>query len=137
MATIRELFDLSGRVSVVTGGSAGLGLQMAHGLGEAGSNLVICSRNVARCEEAATELRKLGVDVLAAACDVSKEGEVERLKDRVIDRFGRVDVLVNNAGRAWFAPPEEMPLDRWQYVIDLNVTGTFLCSQIFGREMIK
>jgi gluconate 5-dehydrogenase len=136
MARVQDLFDLSGRVSVVTGGSAGLGLQMAHGLAEAGSHIVICSRNAERCEQAAPELRAHGVDVLTAGCDVSKADEVEQLKDRVMERFGRVDVLVNNAGRAWFAPPEEMPLDKWQYVIDLNVTGVFLCSQIFGREMI-
>jgi NAD(P)-dependent dehydrogenase (short-subunit alcohol dehydrogenase family) len=137
MATIRELFDLTGRVSVITGGSAGLGLQMARGLAEAGSRLVICSRNAAHCEEAAAGLGTLGVDVLASGCDVSKADEVERLRNEVMTRFGRVDVLINNAGRTWFAAPEEMPLDKWQYVIDLNVTGTFLCSQIFGREMIR
>lgn len=137
MATIRELFDLTGRVSIITGGSAGLGLQMARGLAEAGSHLVICSRNAERCEEAAAGLRKLGVEVLASGCDVSKPDEVERLKNDVMTRFSRVDVLINNAGRAWFAAPEDMPLDKWQYVIDLNVTGTFLCSQIFGREMIR
>ncbi|OGA46456.1 MAG: gluconate 5-dehydrogenase [Betaproteobacteria bacterium RIFCSPLOWO2_12_FULL_62_58] len=137
MATIRELFDLTGRVSVITGGSAGLGLQMARGLAEAGSHIVICARNAERCEQAAEGLRAIGVEVLAAGCDVSQLNEVEHLKDEVMARFGRVDVLINNAGRAWFAAPEEMPLDRWQYVIDLNVTGTFLCSQIFGREMIR
>jgi gluconate 5-dehydrogenase len=137
MATIQQLFDLTGRVSVITGGSAGLGLQMARGLAEAGSRIVICSRNVERCEQAASELGTIGVEVFATGCDVSRPDDIERLKDKVMERFGRVDVLVNNAGRAWFAPPEEMPLDRWQGVIDLNVTGTFLCSQIFGREMIK
>lgn len=137
MATVQQLFELTGRVSVVTGGSAGLGLQMATGLAEAGSHLVICSRDAGRCEEAAAQLRKLGVEVLASGCDVSKQADVERLKDEVMARFGRVDVLINNAGRAWFAAPEDMPLDKWQYVIDLNVTGTFLCSQVFGREMIR
>ncbi|OGA54374.1 MAG: gluconate 5-dehydrogenase [Betaproteobacteria bacterium RIFCSPLOWO2_12_FULL_62_13] len=137
MATIKQLFDLSGRVSIITGGSAGLGLQMATGLAEAGSNLVICSRNRERCEQAARILRAIGPEVLATACDVSKPDQVERLKDEVLSRFGRVDVLINNAGRTWWASPEETPLDKWQYVIDLNVTGTFLCSQIFGRQMIK
>jgi gluconate 5-dehydrogenase len=137
MATIRQLFDLTGRVSIVTGGSAGLGLQMAKGLAEAGSRLVICSRNAERCEEAAVGLRKVGADVLAVGCDVSKPEEIERLKNDVMSRFGRVDVLVNNAGRTWMAAPEDTPLDKWQYVIDLNITGTFLCSQIFGREMIR
>src|SRR5512147_775207 len=137
MASIKQLFDLTGRVSVITGGSAGLGLQMATGLAEAGSDLVICSRKMERCEQAAATLRGLGIDVLAVECDVSKADQVERLKNETLSRFGRVDVLINNAGRTWWASPEETPLDKWQYVIDLNITGTFICSQIFGREMIK
>lgn len=134
---IRELFDLTGRVSVVTGGSAGLGLQMAKGLAEAGSRLVICSRDAERCEQAAAELREVGAEVLASGCDVSKPEQVERLKGEVMARFGRVDVLVNNAGRTWMAAPEDTPLDKWRYVIDLNVTGAFVCAQVFGREMIR
>lgn len=137
MATVGELFDLTGRVSVVTGGSAGLGLQMATALAEAGSNIAICSRNREHCEAAAEELRKHGTEVLAVACDVSRAAEIEAFKDTVVERFGCVDVLVNNAGRTWWAAPEDTPLERWQHVIDLNVTGTFLCSQIFGRVMIR
>jgi len=137
MATLQQLFDLRGRVSVVTGGTAGLGLQMATGLAEAGSNVVICSRKREHCEQAAGQLRALGTDVLAVECDVTRAEQIEALKDQVMGRFGRVDVLVNNAGRTWWSAPEETPLDRWQYVIDLNVTGTFLCAQIFGRVMIK
>lgn len=109
---------------------------MATGLGEAGSNLVICSRDADRCREAEGQLAALGVEVFAHACDVSKPDEVQRLRDAVVGRFGRLDVLVNNAGRTWWASPEEMPLDRWQSVMDLNVTGTFICSQTFGRLMI-
>lgn len=137
MATIQQLFSLHGRVSVVTGGSAGLGLQVAHGLAEAGSAVVICSRDIERCEQAVERLRGHGVAVLAVACDVSKPDQVEQLKDTVLARLGRVDILVNNAGRAWFSSPEDTPLDRWQYVIDLNITGTFVCAQVFGREMIR
>lgn len=137
MTAVLKLFDLSGRTAVVTGGSAGLGLQMAMGLAEAGANIVICSRSLERCEEAGKAVRETGVDVLTYGCDVSKAEQVEALKDAVLARFGRVDILVNNAGRTWWAPAEDMPLDKWQYVVDLNVTGTFLCAQIFGREMIK
>lgn len=137
MASVANLFDLGGRVSVITGGTAGLGLQMATALAEAGSSLVICSRKAENCEQAAAQLRKAGADVFAVACDVSKAADIEALKDQALKRYGRVDVLVNNAGRTWWASPEDIPLDRWQYVIDLNVTGTFLCSQIFGRVMIK
>jgi gluconate 5-dehydrogenase len=137
MATVQQLFDLKGRVSVVTGGSTGLGLQIARGLAEAGSNVVLCARHLEKCEEAAREIRRLGVEALAVACDVTKPEQVETLKERALAAFGRLDVLVNNAGRAWVAPAEEMPLERWQEMFDLNSTAPFICSQIMGREMIK
>lgn len=137
MATIRELMNLEGRVAVVTGGATGLGLQMATGLAEAGSNVVICSRKLENCEQAAVELEKLGVKALAVGCDVTNQAEVEAMRDAVLKSFGRVDVLVNNAGRAWAAPPEETPLERWQQVFDLNITAPFLCAQALGREMIR
>lgn len=136
MATVQELLSLDGRVSVVTGGSAGLGLQMATALAEAGSSLVICGRKLGACEDAAHELDKIGVDVLPVRCDIGIPEDIDELRQAAAARFGRVDVLVNNAGRAWFTLPEEMPLDRWRQVLDVNVTGTFLCSQHFGRMMI-
>ena len=137
MATVRELLSLEGRVSVVTGGATGLGLQMATALAEAGSNLVICSRKLENCEQAADGLEKLGVRALALACDVARVDQVGAMKDAVMRKFGRVDVLVNNAGRAWVAPPEETPIERWQQVFDLNITAPFICAQVLGREMIK
>ena len=137
MATIKDLFDLGGRVSVVTGGATGIGLQMATALAEAGSNIVICSRKLENCEQAALGIEKLGVNALAVGCDVTKPDQVEAMKDATLAKFGRVDVLINNAGRAWVAPPEELPLERWQQVFDLNVTEPFLCAQALGREMIK
>ena len=138
MANVKELMSLDGRVSVVTGGATGIGLRMALGLAEAGSKVVIASRKIEACEQAAGEIeRATGMQALAVACDVTKADQVEAMKNAVLERFGRVDVLVNNAGRAWVAPPEEMPLDRWQQVFDLNITGPFLCCQALGREMIK
>jgi len=134
---VKQLMNLDGRVSVVTGGATGLGLQMATGLAEAGSNLVICSRKLENCEQAAHELEKLGVKALPLACDVTKPDQVERMKDETVKAFGRVDVLINNAGRAWVAPPEEMPLERWNQIMELNMTAAFICSQTLGREMIK
>ena len=110
---------------------------MALGLAEAGSSVVIASRKLDACEEAAHEIEKTGVKALAVACDVTKADQVAAMKDAVMARFGRVDALVNNAGRAWVAAPEELPLERWQQVFDLNITGPFLCSQALGREMIK
>ena len=137
MATVKELMSLEGRVSVVTGGATGLGLQMALGLAEAGSNIVVCSRKIENCEQAAHEIEKTGVKALAVACDVTKPDQVEAMKEATLKKFGRVDVLVNNAGRAWAAAPEDTPLDRWQQVFDLNITAPFLCAQALGREMIK
>jgi gluconate 5-dehydrogenase len=137
MTTVKQLLDLTGRVSVVTGGATGIGFQMATALAEAGSNVVICSRKLENCEQAAHGLEKLGVKTLALACDVTKADQVEAMKDAIMRKFGRVDVLVNNAGRAWVAPPEEMPLERWQQVFDLNITAPFICAQVLGREMIK
>jgi NAD(P)-dependent dehydrogenase (short-subunit alcohol dehydrogenase family) len=138
MASVKELLNLEGRVSVVTGGATGLGFNMALGLAEAGSSIVIASRKLDACEKACQEIEKsTGVKTLAVACDVTKPDQVNAMKDAVMGRFGRVDVLVNNAGRAWVAAPEDMPFDRWQQVFDLNIHGPFLCAQALGREMIK
>ena len=137
MASVKQLFDLSGRVSVVTGGATGLGLQMATALAEAGSNIVVCSRKAENCEQAAAGLEKLGVKALGLAADVTEPAQVEAVKDATLKKFGRVDVLINNAGKAWVAPAEELPLERWKQIMDLNVAAPFLCSQVFGREMIK
>jgi NAD(P)-dependent dehydrogenase (short-subunit alcohol dehydrogenase family) len=128
-----ELFDLSGKVALVTGGGKGIGRQMATALAEAGADLVLCARNVDRCEEAAAAMptRALGL-----ACDVREKGQVEAVVARTLDEFGRIDVLVNNAGTVWGGAPEEIPLDGWQKVVDVNLTGVFLCSQAAGREMI-
>ena len=99
MTSVKQLFDLTGRVSVVTGGATGLGLQMATGLAEAGSNLVICARRLENCERAAEALEKLGVQALALACDVTKVDQVEAMKDAILRKFGWIDVRLHNAGR--------------------------------------
>jgi NAD(P)-dependent dehydrogenase (short-subunit alcohol dehydrogenase family) len=137
MANVKDLMSLQGRVSVVTGGATGLGLQMATALAEAGSNIVVCSRKLENCEEAAREIEKLGVKALGLEADVTQPDQVEAVKDATLRKFGRVDVLVNNAGKAWVAPAEELPLERWRQIMDLNVAAPFICSQVFGREMIK
>src|SRR5690606_11134758 len=104
---------------------------------EAGSNVVVCSRKRENCEQAAAALEKLGVRALGLACDVTKPAEVEAVRDEALKAFGRIDALFNNAGRAWVAPPEELPLERWHQIMELNITAPFICSQIFGREMIR
>jgi len=134
---VRELFDLSGKTAIVTGGGSGIGRQMAQALAEAGANLVLCARKVERCEEAAAELAELGVRTLGLECDVREPAEVQAVVDRTRAELGRIDVLVNNAGTVWGAPPEEMPLEGWQKVIDVNLTGVFLFSQAAGRAMIE
>jgi NAD(P)-dependent dehydrogenase (short-subunit alcohol dehydrogenase family) len=134
---VRELFDLSGKVAIVTGGGSGIGRQMAEGLAEAGANLVLCARKAERCEQAAGELEQLGVKALGLGCDVRDPEQIATVVRRTVDEFGAVDVLVNNAGTVWGAAPEDMPLEGWQKVVDVNLTGVFLFAQAAGREMIK
>jgi NAD(P)-dependent dehydrogenase (short-subunit alcohol dehydrogenase family) len=136
MARPSELFDLSGKVAIVTGGATGIGRQMADGLAEMGADLVLCARHQDRCEQAAEELRALGVRALGLRCDVRDPAEVQAVVDRTRTELGRIDILVNNAGTSWGAPAEDHPLDGWQKVIDVNVTGVFLFAQAAGRVMI-
>jgi NAD(P)-dependent dehydrogenase (short-subunit alcohol dehydrogenase family) len=132
-----ELFDLTGRVAIVTGGGSGIGRQMAEGLAEMGADLVLCARHLDRCQQAADELRLTGVRTLALQCDVRDQTQIEAVVDRTVSELGRVDVLVNNAGTIWGAWPEDTPLEGWQKVVDVNLTGVFLFSQIAGRVMIE
>jgi len=132
----RELFDLSGRVAIVTGGSIGLGRQMAQGLAEMGANVVLCARKKERCEAAAEELRSLGVKTMALGCDVKDPASVRDVVDATVAEFGCIDILINNAGTSWGAPVEEMRLEHWNKVIETNLTGTFLFSQAAGKVMI-
>jgi NAD(P)-dependent dehydrogenase (short-subunit alcohol dehydrogenase family) len=131
-----NLFDLSGKTAIVTGGGKGIGRQMAQGLAEAGADVVLCARDAARCEEAAAELEQLGVRTLGLGCDVRDSEQVQAVVGRTVADFGGVDILVNNAGTVWGASPEDMPLEGWQKVVDVNLTGVFLFSQAAGRVMI-
>lgn len=131
----RQLFDLTGRVAIISGGSIGLGRQMAEGLAEMGANLVLCARKKERCEQAAEELKKLGVKTLALACDVKDPAGIQEVVDATVAQFGRLDILINNAGTSWGAPIEEMRLEHWHKVIETNLTGTFLFSQAAGKIM--
>ena len=134
---VRELYSLAGRVAVVTGGSRGLGLEIAHGLGEAGASVVVTARRREWLEPAEHELRAAGIDAAALACDVADPGQVEALARAVLERHGRVDVLINAAGISWGASALEMPIERWRSVLDVNATGTFTCCQAFGRGMVE
>jgi NAD(P)-dependent dehydrogenase (short-subunit alcohol dehydrogenase family) len=132
-----NLFDLTGKTAIVTGGGKGIGRQMAQGLAEAGANLVLCARKAERCEQAASELEQLGVRAIGLGCDVRDPDQVQHVVAQAVEELGGVDVLVNNAGTVWGASPEEMPLEGWQKVIDVNLTGVFLFSQAAGRVMIE
>lgn len=132
----KKLFDLSGRVAIVTGGSIGLGRQMAEALAEMGANLVLCARNKERCKQAAEELKQLGIKALGFECDVKNPDHVQSVVEETSLQFGRIDILINNAGTAWGAPVEDMKLEHWNKVIETNLTGTFLFSQVVGKFMV-
>jgi NAD(P)-dependent dehydrogenase (short-subunit alcohol dehydrogenase family) len=134
---VQQLFDLSGRVAIVTGGSRGLGLEIAHGLGEAGARVVVTARRQEWLRPAEDELRAAGIDASAFDCDVADEQAVAALAEATLARYGPADILVNAAGISWGAPALEMPADRWRSVMEVNVTGTFLCCQAFGRQMVE
>jgi gluconate 5-dehydrogenase len=133
---IRELFDLTGKVALVTGGSRGLGKAMAEGLAEAGAKLAITARRTEWLEPTAQEFAGRGFECLAVPADVSDPEQVERLVKTVLDRFGQVDILVNGHGVSWGAPVLEMPLDRWKWVIDVNVNGTYYTCRAVGGHML-
>lgn len=132
----KQLFDLTGRVAIITGGSIGLGRQMAEGLAEMGANVVLCARKQERCQQAAEELQRLGIKAIALACDVKNPASVQEMVSATVSQFGRIDILINNAGISWGAPVEEMRLEDWAKVIETNLTGSFLCAQAVGKAMI-
>jgi len=132
--TIQQLFDLKGKTALVTGGSRGLGLQLAQALGEAGARVMLSSRKAEDLIETAGVLKAAGIDVDWIAADCSKEADIRALADETLQRFGHVDILVNNAGAAWGAPAEDHPVDAWDKVMNLNVRGYFILSQHIAKH---
>ena len=132
--TVQQLFDLTGQVALVTGGSRGLGLQMAHALGEAGAKIMLSSRKAADLEQAAAELQDAGIDARWIAADCGKPEDIARLAAETVERMGPIDILVNNAGASWGAPAETHPLEAWDKVMNLNVRGYFLLSQAVANN---
>jgi len=130
-------FDLTGKVAIVTGSTKGLGHGMAVALANAGANIVVVSRTPAECEQVAKEIAELGVETLSAPTDVSKPENIQGLVDKVIAKFGKIDILVNNAGTAVTKPAEQLTIEDWDRVVDVNLKGVFLMAQAVGREMIK
>ena len=134
---VTELFDLSGKTAVVTGGSRGIGKEMAEGLAEAGASLMLCARRAEWLDGTVAEFKAKGFSTAGMVCDVSKPEAVKSVVDETVRQFGKGDILVNNAGVSWGAMPEDMPIEKWQSVLDVNLTGCFLFAQAVGREMLK
>ena len=130
---VRSLFDLTGKVALVTGGSRGLGLQVAEGLGEMGCKVAITARKTEELAEARSHLSKRGIDVLTIVNDLSKLDGITAMVDEVVKRFGTIDILVNNAGATWGAPAEEYPDEAWRKVMTLNIDAMFHLSREVGR----
>jgi len=130
---IQKLFDLNGQTALVTGGSRGLGLQMAEALGEAGARVMLCSRKAADLEEAAAHLAERGIKAEWVAADASDPAQVQKVVDETMAKLGRIDILVNNAGATWGAPAEDYPIEAWDKVMNLNIRSLFLFAQAVGK----
>ena len=130
---IKKLFDLTGKVALITGGSRGLGLQIAEALGEMGARVVITARKSDELEEAKAHLKGMSIDALTVVNDLQNTDSVKPMVEQVLKSHGQIDILVNNAGAAWGAPAEDHPLEAWYKIINLNLTAVFLMSQTVGK----
>lgn len=133
MRTTQELFSLAGKTALVTGGSRGLGLQMAEALGEQGARVVLSARKQDELDEAVAHLTARGIDASAIAADLSEDAQVQPFVDEAIKRLGHIDILVNNAGASWGAPAEDYPVEAWDKVMNLNIRSIFLVTQAVGK----
>jgi len=131
---VKQLLDLKGRVALVTGGSRGLGLQMAEALGEMGARLALTARKQAELDEAVARLKAQDIEASAFVCDLGKRDSIAPALEAILAKLGKVDILVNNAGATWGAPAEDHPLDAWDKLVNLNLTGTFLASQLIAKK---
>lgn len=136
MKTVQDLFDLTGRVAIVTGAGSGLGAIFSETLAEAGASVVCTGLHLQSVEETATRICDSGGQAIGVEADVTDEAAVERMVEVAIDRFGRLDILVNNAGVAVSGPPEELSAEDWRWVIDVDLTGVFLGCRAAARQMI-
>ena len=132
--SVRQLFDLTGRKAIVTGGSRGLGLQIAEGLGEMGAEVLLTARKADELDRAVEHLSAMGVTASAIPGDMGRPESVEAFVDAALGRLGHVDILVNNAGANWAAPMEDYPFDAWMKLLSVNLTGVFLLTQAIGRR---
>jgi NAD(P)-dependent dehydrogenase (short-subunit alcohol dehydrogenase family) len=133
MRTTMELFSLAGKTALVTGGSRGLGLQMAEALGEQGARIVLSSRKQSDLDEAVAHLKERGIEASAIAADLSQDAHVSKMVEEALKRLGHIDILINNAGASWGAPAEDYPVEAWDKVMNLNIRSIFLVSQAVGK----
>ena len=133
MRTSQELFSLAGKTALVTGGSRGLGLQMAEALGEQGARIVLSARKQVELDEAVAHLTARGVDASAIAADLADDAQVQPFVDEAMKRLGHIDILINNAGASWGAPAEDYPVEAWDKVMNLNIRSIFLVTQAVGK----
>lgn len=131
--SVKKLMDLTGKVALITGGSRGLGLQIAEALGEMGAKLALTARKTDELAQAKEHLKRMHDDVFTLPCDHGKPAGIQPVIEQIMRHYGQIDILINNAGTTWGAPAEEHPLEAWQKVMDLNVTGLFLTTQLVGR----
>ncbi|MBV9189991.1 MAG: SDR family oxidoreductase [Betaproteobacteria bacterium] len=134
MMSVRNLFELEGRTAVVTGGSRGLGLQIAEALGEMGAKIAISARKKDELDAAVAHLKKQKIEASAYVCDIGKREAIAPFAAQVLKLFGKVDILVNNAGATWGAPAEDHPLEAWDKLVNVNLTGVFVLTQIIGKQ---
>jgi NAD(P)-dependent dehydrogenase (short-subunit alcohol dehydrogenase family) len=131
--SVKKLFELTGKVALVTGGSRGLGLQIAEALGEMGARLALTARKADELAQAKEHLERMHMEVFTLPCDHAKDASIRPVIESIVKHYGQIDILVNNAGTTWGAPAEDHPLEAWQKVIDLNLTGLFLTTQLVGK----
>lgn len=134
---VKQLFDLTNKTAIVTGGGTGIGKQIAFAYAEAGANVVLCSRKVEVCQEVCNQLNEMGVNSLALKCDVSNPDDINYVISETLKKFGRIDILVNNGATTWAAPVLEMPADKWDKVMNVNAKGVFLFSQAAAKLMVE
>ncbi|MED3691341.1 SDR family oxidoreductase [Peribacillus butanolivorans] len=137
MTTLSNLFDLTNKTAIITGGGRGLGKQIALALAEAGANIVIASRNLSVCKEVCDHLQSLGIKAIAFECDITNKSDIEHVVKETVSQFGAIDILVNNSGTSWSGPLLDVPEDKWEKVLKVNVTGTFLFSQAVAKVMLQ
>ena len=131
---VQELLSLKGKIALVTGGSRGLGLQMAEALGEMGARVAITARKKAELDEAVSHLSSQKISATAFVCDIGRREAIEPAAQAVLGELGRIDILVNNAGATWGAPAEDHPLDAWDKLVSVNLSGLFALTQIVAKR---